>query len=148
MRFTLKLVVLFSLIIYLTTGVALYNKALLEVMYWPFYQDNFVLGFMLIGLACFIVLSSFLDEELLQKWFGFDKLEVTSYDSLINILSDMTDYDTIRVCYTKKDLKDIQYHLCLEKVIRWDQQPSLLWHLDSNVLDVRYIQSLVLMLLI
>ena len=32
---------------------------------------------MLIGLACFIVLSSFLDEELLQKWFGFDKLEVT-----------------------------------------------------------------------
>ena len=111
MRFTLKLVVLFSLIIYLTTGVALYNKALLEVMYWPFYQDNFVLGFMLIGLACFIVLSSFLDEELLQKWFGFDKLEVTSYDSLINILSDMTDYDTIRVCYTKKDLKDIaKYH--------------------------------------
>ena len=111
MRFTLKLVVLFSLIIYLTTGVALYNKALLEVMYWPFYQDNFVLGFMLIGLACFIVLSSFLDEELLQKWFGFDKLEVTSYDSLINILSDMTDYDTIRVCYTKKDLKAIaEYH--------------------------------------
>ena len=72
MRFTLKLVLLFSLVIYITTGIALYNQDLLRVMYWPFYQDNFVFGFVLIGLACFIVLSSFLDEELLQKWLGFD----------------------------------------------------------------------------
>ena len=111
MRFTLKLVVLFSLIIYLTTGIALYNQDLLRVMYWPFYQDNFVLGFILIGLACFIVLSSFLDEELLQRWFGFDKLQVCDYHSVIDILSNMTSYDTIRVCYTKKDLKAIaEYH--------------------------------------
>ena len=111
MRFTLKLVVLFSLIIYLTTGVALYNKALLEVMYWPFYQDNFVLGFMLIGLACFIVLSSFLDEELLQKWFGFDKLDVTDHNNLMEILSNMTAYDTIKVCYKKEDIERIfKYH--------------------------------------
>ena len=111
MRFTLKLVVLFSLVIYITTGIGIYHRPLLKVMYWPFYQDGFALGFILLGLAAFIVLSSILDEETLQKWFGFDKLDVTDHNSLMNVLSNMTAYDTIRVCYKKEDIERIfKYH--------------------------------------
>ena len=111
MRFTVKITIVFLLILYITTGISTYHKPWLEVLYWPFYQQNFVFGFILLGMLGFILLSSILDEETLQKWFGFDKLDVTNYDSLMNILKDMTHYDTIRVCYTKKDLEYIfDYH--------------------------------------
>ena len=63
MNFTFNMFILYLFVIHITIGISIYYPDILRVIYWPFYEDKYVLGSMLLILLVPLFIGTFIKED-------------------------------------------------------------------------------------